>query len=180
TSLHRRTRSRRNPHYRVADRRSRASTRAPPIFSPTTVRSASVRQIVALTDPQPLPVPRATNTTDSNTAGYRYMGLPASAHRDSHCQAVHRTWARSSGDVAQTSWRGASGVEVGNSSHRALSALGMILDNFIVVRVIGLVDGAEHNAAFLSVSVLATAPFAGQLDRAASVAGNIAHAVHAH
>jgi len=32
----------------------------------------------------------------------------------------------------------------------------MILDNFIVVRVIGLVDGAEHNAAFLSVSVLTT------------------------
>ena len=56
----------------------------------------------------------------------------------------------------------------------------MILDNFIVVRVIGLVDGAEHNAAFLSVSVLTTAPFARQLDRAASVAGNIAHAVHAH
>ena len=25
----------------------------------------------------------------------------------------------------------------------------MILDNFIVVRVIGLIDGAEHNAAFL-------------------------------
>jgi hypothetical protein len=29
-----------------------------------------------------------------------WMGQPASAHRDSHCQAVHRTWARSSGDVA--------------------------------------------------------------------------------
>ena len=42
----------------------------------------------------------------------------------------------------------------------------MILDNFIVVRVIGLVDGTEHNAAFLSVSVLTTAPFARQLDRA--------------
>jgi hypothetical protein len=26
---------------------------------------------------------------------------PASAHRDSRCQAVHRTWARSSGDVVQ-------------------------------------------------------------------------------
>jgi hypothetical protein len=49
----------------------------------------------------------------------------------------------------------------------------MILDNFIVVRVIGLVDGAEHNAAFLSVSVLTTAPFARQLDRAASVAGTL-------
>jgi hypothetical protein len=72
------------------------------------------------------------------------------------------------------------GVEVGDSSHRAPSALEMILDNFIVERVIGLVDGAEHNAAFLSVSVLTTAPFARQLDRAASVAGNIAHAVHAH
>ncbi|MGB6761659.1 hypothetical protein [Mycobacterium sp.] len=34
----------------------------------------------------------------------------------------------------------------------------MILDNFIVERVIGLVDVAEHNAAFLSVSVLTTAP----------------------
>jgi hypothetical protein len=56
----------------------------------------------------------------------------------------------------------------------------MILDNFIVERVIGLVDGAEHNAALLSVSVLTTAPFARQLDRAASVAGNIAHALHAH
>lgn len=32
----------------------------------------------------------------------------------------------------------------------------MILDNFIVERVIGLVDGAEHNAASLSVSVLTT------------------------
>ena len=39
----------------------------------------------------------------------------------------------------------------------ALFLPGMILDNFIVVRVIGLVDGAEHNAAFLSVSVLTTA-----------------------
>jgi hypothetical protein len=56
----------------------------------------------------------------------------------------------------------------------------MILDNFIVERVIGLVDGAEHNAALLSVSVLTTAPFARQLDRAASVAGNIAHALNAH
>jgi hypothetical protein len=45
------------------------------------------------------------------------------------------------------------GVEVGNSSHRALSALEMILDSFIVEQVIGLVDGAEYNAAFLSVSV---------------------------
>jgi hypothetical protein len=41
-----------------------------------------------------------TNTTGSHTADYRYMGLPASAHRDCHCQAVHRPWARSSGDVA--------------------------------------------------------------------------------
>ena len=38
----------------------------------------------------------------------------------------------------------------------------MILDNFIVERVIGLVDGAEHNAAFLSVSVLTTAPAISQ------------------
>jgi hypothetical protein len=45
------------------------------------------------------------------------------------------------------------GIEVGNSSHRALSALEMNLDNFIVEQVIGLVDGAEHNAAFLSMSV---------------------------
>jgi hypothetical protein len=45
------------------------------------------------------------------------------------------------------------GIEVGNSCHRALSALQMILDNFIVEQVIGLVDGAQHNAAFLSVSV---------------------------
>jgi hypothetical protein len=29
----------------------------------------------------------------------------------------------------------------------------MILDSFIVEQVIGLVDGAEYNAAFLSVSV---------------------------
>jgi hypothetical protein len=49
------------------------------------------------------------------------------------------------------------GVEVGGSSHHALSALQMILDNFIVEPVIGLVDVAEHNAAFLSVSVLTTA-----------------------
>jgi hypothetical protein len=55
----------------------------------------------------------------------------------------------------------------------------MILDNFIVEPVIGLVDGAEHNAAFLSVSVLTTAPAISQ-DRAASAAGNIAHAVLAH
>jgi len=33
--------------------------------------------------------------------GNRAIGLPASAHRDSRCQAVHRTSARSSGDVAQ-------------------------------------------------------------------------------
>ena len=46
------------------------------------------------------------------------------------------------------------GIEVSNSSRRALSALEMILYKFIVERVIGLVDGAEHNAAFLSVSVL--------------------------
>jgi hypothetical protein len=44
------------------------------------------------------------------------------------------------------------GVEVGNSSHRALSAPEMILDNFIVERVIGLVDGDEHNAAFLALA----------------------------
>ena len=62
----------------------------------------------------------------------------------------------------------------------ALLLLWRILDNFIVERVIGLVDGAEHNAGFLSVSVPTTAPFARQLDRAASLAGNIAHAVHAH
>jgi hypothetical protein len=55
------------------------------------------------------------------------------------------------------------GVEVGNSSHRALSALEMILDNFIVERVIGLVDVAEHNAAFLSVSVLTTAALTDDL-----------------
>jgi hypothetical protein len=30
----------------------------------------------------------------------RFMGLPASVHRDSHCQAVHRAWARSSDDMA--------------------------------------------------------------------------------
>jgi hypothetical protein len=34
----------------------------------------------------------------------------------------------------------------------------MNLDDFIVEQVSGLVDGAEHNAAFLSVSVLTTAP----------------------
>lgn len=49
------------------------------------------------------------------------------------------------------------GVKVANSSHRALSALVMILHNFIVERVIGLVDVGEHNAASLSVSVLTTA-----------------------
>jgi hypothetical protein len=38
----------------------------------------------------------------------------------------------------------------------ALLLLWRILDNFIVERVIGLVDGAEHNAAFLSVSVPTT------------------------
>jgi hypothetical protein len=38
----------------------------------------------------------------------------------------------------------------------------MILDNLIVEQVIGLVDGAEHNAAFLSVSVLTTAPAISQ------------------
>jgi len=38
----------------------------------------------------------------------------------------------------------------------------MILDNFIVERVTGLVDVAEHNAAFLSVSVLTTAPTISQ------------------
>jgi hypothetical protein len=57
----------------------------------------------------------------------------------------------------------------------------MILDNFIVEQVIGLVDGAEHSAAASSVSVLTTAPAMsqGQRDRAASVAGNIAHSEHA-
>jgi hypothetical protein len=38
----------------------------------------------------------------------------------------------------------------------------MILDNLIVEQVIGLVDVAEHNAAFLSVSVLTTAPAISQ------------------
>jgi hypothetical protein len=38
----------------------------------------------------------------------------------------------------------------------------MILDNFIVARVIGLVDVAEPNAAFLLVSVLTTAPAISQ------------------
>jgi hypothetical protein len=54
------------------------------------------------------------------------------------------------------------GVEVGNNSHRALSALEMILDNFIVEQVVGLVEVAEHSAAFLSVSVLPTAPAISQ------------------
>jgi hypothetical protein len=58
----------------------------------------------------------------------------------------------------------------------------MILDNFIVEPVIGLVDGAEHNAAFfISVcSDYGARYFARRLDRAASAEGNIAHAVHAH
>jgi len=34
----------------------------------------------------------------------------------------------------------------------------MILNNFIVEQVIGLVDGAEHNAEFFSVCVLTTTP----------------------
>jgi hypothetical protein len=38
----------------------------------------------------------------------------------------------------------------------------MILDNLIVEQVIGLVNGAAHNAAFLSVSVLTTAPAISQ------------------
>ena len=35
------------------------------------------------------------------SATHIVVGLSASAHRDSHCQAVHRTCARSSGDMAQ-------------------------------------------------------------------------------
>jgi hypothetical protein len=38
----------------------------------------------------------------------------------------------------------------------------MILDNFIVEQVIGLVDVAEHNAAILLMSVLTTAPAISQ------------------
>jgi hypothetical protein len=49
------------------------------------------------------------------------------------------------------------GVEVGNSGHRTLSALEMILDTLIIQRVIELVDVAEYNAAFASVSDLTTA-----------------------
>src|SRR6478752_6558633 len=49
------------------------------------------------------------------------------------------------------------GVEVGNSSHHALSVVA-ILDTFIVKRVIALVDGLEHKGAFRSVSVVTTAP----------------------
>ncbi len=74
------------------------------------------------------------------------------------------------------------GVEVGTSSHRALSALEMILTTSSSSKVIVLVDGAEHNVAFY-ISVCfdyGARYFARQLDRAASVAGNIAHVVHAH
>ena len=57
----------------------------------------------------------------------------------------------------------------------------MILDNSIVEQVIGLVDGAEHKRGVL-ISVCfdyGARHFARQLDRAASVAGNIAHAERA-
>jgi hypothetical protein len=62
--------------------------------------------------------------------------------------------------------RGSSSAELTSSSMIsylsccALSALEMVLDTSIVERVIRLVDVAEHNGAFLLVSVLTTAPAA--------------------
>jgi hypothetical protein len=56
---------------------------------------------------------------------------------------------RSSSNVLAGTITNASGSKVGDSRHRALSALEMILDNFIVERAIALVDVAEHNAVSL-------------------------------
>jgi hypothetical protein len=58
----------------------------------------------------------------------------------------------------------------------------MKLDNFIVEQVIGLVDVAEHNAAFVSVSVLTAArpPFCKTGRSRCIGRRDLAHEVHAH
>jgi hypothetical protein len=83
-----------------------SALRNPLCPSRSRLQSTALPPSAAIPRPHHQPFPPSPDTThlvlysESHSSDTHRNSLPASAHRDSHCQAVHRTWARSIGDVA--------------------------------------------------------------------------------